>query len=186
MDKAYVDKILSFLQDNYIKYLFGKYLEEYNITYKQQNDWMLNRTKTNDYYNMMQEDSLINFLKEVYAKELFNLNEEDHADFHVDPIKKQYIYIHFKKFNELYKDFCKGNNRNPQKITNITKQLTSTYKTIFDKAYVKKRKFHHIDLFKLGDFLNLNNIKNNYNGFEKIDEKNEIIINENQGIIEEI
>ncbi len=172
-DKAYVDKILTILQDNYVKYLFGKFLENYNITYKQQNDWMLNRTKTSDYYNMMQEDSLKNFLKEIYANELFNLNEEAHCDFHIDPINPQYIFIHYKKFNDLYKEFCIENNEKPQKMTNINKQLISTYKTIFDKSYIKKRKMYRIDLFLLGEFLNLKKIKNNYNDKEK--EKEEII-----------
>jgi hypothetical protein len=173
LDKAYVDKILTILQDNYVKYLFGKYLENYNITYKQQNDWMLNRTKTSDYYNMMVEDSLKNFLKEIYANELFNLNEEAHCDFHIDPINHQYIFIHYKKFNDLYKEFCAENNEKPQKMTNIYKQLRTTYKTIIEVEKKKKLKFYRIDLFELGEFLNLNNIKNNYNEKEK--EKKEII-----------
>ena len=183
-DKAYVDKILTILKDNYVKYLFGKYLEDYNIKYKQQNDWMLNRTKTSDYYNMMVEDSLKNFLKEIYANELFSLNEEDHCDFHIDPNNNhQYVYLHFKRFNELYKEFCKGNNENPQKITNITKQLTSTYKAVFDNAYIKKRKFHRINLFALGEFLNLDNIKNNYLEEEETEEEE---TDEESIIIEEI
>jgi hypothetical protein len=187
-NKEYIDQILTILGDNYVKYLFGKFLEEYKITYQNHNDWMLNRSKTNDYYNMMVEDSLKNFLKEIYANELFSLNEEDHCDFHIDTDNKQYIYLHFKRFNDLYKEFCKENAEKPQKITNINKQLTSTYKTVFKTCYKKKkRKFYRIDLFVLGDFLNLNDIKNNYNGFkqEKIEE---IIDNEEkkEEIIEEI
>jgi len=175
LDKAYVDKILTILQDNYVKYLFGKHLEEYKITYKQQNDWMLNRTKTSDYYNMMQEDSLKNFLKEIYANETFNLTEEDHCDFHIDMNNKQGIYLHFKKFNDLYKEFCGENNEKPQKLTNIYKQLTSTYKTVIKIERKKNRKFYRVNLFALGEFLNLNNIRNNYNNFEKKAESIEII-----------
>ena len=139
---------------------------------------MLNRTKTSDYYNMMVEDSLKNFLKEIYANELFNLNEEAYSDFHIDSIDHQYIFIHFKKFNDLYKEFCVENNEKPQKITNIFKQLTSTYKTIFEIERKKNRKFYRINLFELGDFLNLNNIRNNYNNQEKKKSEKEEIIEE--------
>ena len=134
---------------------------------------MLNRTKTSDYYNMMVEDSLKNFFKEIYANETFNLTEEAHSDFHIDPINDQYIFIHYKKFNDLYKEFCAENNEKPQKLTNIYKQLTSTYKTVVEILKKKKLKFYRIDLFELGEFLNLNNIRNNYNNKEK--EKKEII-----------
>jgi hypothetical protein len=127
---------------------------------------------------MMQEDSLKNFLKEIYANETFNLTEEDHCDFHIDQNNQQNIYLHFKKFNDLYKEFCGENNEKPQKLTNIYKQLTSTYKTVIEIERKKNRKFYRINLFALGDFLNLNKIRNNYNDFEKEKIKDKEIIEE--------
>jgi DNA-binding ferritin-like protein len=181
-DKNYIDLIQTLLKDNYVKYLFGKYLEEYNITYHNPNDWNQNRTKTPDYYNMMIEDSLKNFLKEIYANDILNLLEEDFSDFHLDQNDKKFILIHHKKFNELYKEFCKENNEKIEKISNVHKQLTSTYKKIFKIKKVKNRKYHHVNLFELGIHLNLNKLINNYNLYtdpnyisEKIDETKNII-----------
>lgn len=195
LDKVYVDMIQNILKDNYIKYLFGKYLENYDITYHNPNDWNQNRTKTSDYYNMMVEDSLKNFLKEIYANETYYLMEEDHDDFHIDENDSKYILIHHKKFSDLYKEFCKDANERPQKMTNINKQLTSTYKSIFSikKSGKGSRKFHRIDLFKLGEYLNLKNIENKYNGYKKILTPEEILMEieekkyiEENPIIEEI
>jgi len=181
-DKKYVDKIQSILKDNYIKYLFGKYLENYKITYHNPNDWNQNRTKTSDYYNMMVEDSLKNFLKEIYANETYYLMEEDHDDFHIDENDHKYILIHHKKFSDLYKEFCKDANEKPQKMTNINKQLTSTYKSIFTikKSGKGSRKFHRINLFRLGEYLNFKEIENKYNGFKKVICEDEIDINEDE------
>ena len=72
-------------------------------------------------------------------------------------------------------------------MTNINKQLTSTYKSIFTikKSGKGSRKFHRINLFKLGEYLNFKNIENKYNGYKKILTEEEKLMEIEEEVIKE-
>lgn len=166
-DKKYIDEMQDIMNDNYVKYLFGLYLENYQVKYKNPNDWYLNRFKSEDYYNMMSEDPLKNFLKQIYSGDYINIEEEDPNSIKIDEENKECILIHYNKFTDLLKDFCIDNGEKKPKIMNVNKQLTSTYKEIIINCHIKRRKFYKIDLFKLGEFLNQQKIQNNYNNYKQ-------------------
>jgi len=173
LDKIYIDEIQKIMNDNYVKYLFGKFLNDYEIKYNNPNDWDINRTKTEDYYNMMSEDPLKNFFKHIYSGEYINIEEEDSNQIKLDEEDKECLLIHYNKFTELLKEFCADNGEKKPKIMNVNKQLTSTYKDIITNFYVKRRKYYKLNLFKLGEFLNQEIICNHYNKYikdEKIEE----------------
>jgi len=166
-DKNYVDEIQEIMNDNYVKYLFGKYLEEYEIKYNNPNDWNINRYKNEDYYNMMSEDPLKNFFKQLYNADYINIEEENSNDVKIDENDKEFLLIHYNKFTDYLKEFCKDNGEKQPKIMNIKKQLTSTYKHIISEKRLRKRKYYKINLFLLGEFLHQKEIKNNYNGYTR-------------------
>lgn len=170
-DKDYIDKIQSILNNNLIKYLFGQYLENYNITYNNPNDWNENRYKTQEYYDMMIEDSLKSFIKQIYFGEYINIDEEDPKDIKLDENDKKSIFIHPERFKKLFQEFCNDNGERKPRMVDVIKKIGSTYKEFITTGIrVGRRKMYKFDLFKLGKFLNQTDDKiiNNYNKFKLI------------------
>lgn len=165
-DKEHIDRIQRILSDNKIKYLFGCYLANYKITHTNPNHWNENRYKTQEYFDMMVEDSLKSFIKQIYFGEYINIDEEDPKDCKLDENNPQCILIHPNRFKSLFQEFCNENGEKKPKMMDVYKKMGTTYKEFIEsKVQVGRRKMYRIDLFKLGKFLNQpsEKIMNNYN-----------------------
>ena len=176
-DKDYIDKIQKILKDNIIKYLFGQYLANYEIKYNNPNDWNENRYKTQEYYDMMVEDSLKSFIKIIYFGEYINIDEEDPKDIKIDINQKNILYIHPERFKKLFQEFCNDNGERKPRMVDVIKKIGSTYKEFIQTGVrVGRRKMYKFDLFKLGKFLNQTDdkIMNNYNKFKMIGDNDDI------------
>ena len=110
-DPNYVKKLLSIMDDPYIIYLFGDYLEKVQIPFQKLNDWETNRPLTADYFTMRSEDPITEFVRDLLklegivldhldTMEYFNLNQIDHDTFgdeHVG-LSKETLYQLFVRF----------------------------------------------------------------------------------------
>lgn len=171
-DKNHIDRIQNILKDNVIKYLFGCYLSKYEIKYHNPNHWNENRYKTPEYYNMMVEDSLKSFIKQIYFGEYINIDEEDSKDLKLDEEEKQCLFIHPNRFKTLFQEFCNDNGERKPKMMDVYKKMSTTYKEFIDsKVRVGRRKMYRFDLFKLGKFLNQpeDKIMNHYNKYRLVE-----------------
>ena len=165
-DKEHIDRIQKILSDNVIKYLFGQLLANYEVRYTNPNHWNENRYKTQEYYDMMVEDALKSFIKQIYFGEYINIEEEDPKEVKIDEKNPHCLFIHPDYFKKQFKQFCEDNGERKPRIVDVNKKINSTYKEFIEsKVQVGRRKMYRFNLFKLGKFLNQeeHKIMNHYN-----------------------
>jgi len=159
-DNDYVKYLLECLNDLEVIYLFGKYLENYEITFRTQHDWEINRPLTKDYYMMREANPIEQFLKDFVKLE--SVSVEHIGGIEYMQINKQYkqygdeyIAIHKTLFYKLYCEFYEENNCTYRKYKNKA-TFISVLKTKF-KAEMRVRKilelsckeYYEINLKKL-------------------------------------
>ena len=149
-NRKYIKKLERVLEDKHIIYLFGKYLEQYDITYKKTSEWIENRVLTEDYYTMMSEDNITSFLKEFLTlegdlglEELENyeymINDEDDTIM----IKKDTFYKKYKEYT-TENSFGKAKGKN-----NFYKAVMMAYKECFMVSKKCGKQYFKVDLQKM-------------------------------------
>ena len=155
-NKRHVDKLQEVLESKYAIYLFGKYLEQYEVIYKRPNDWIEARPLSQDYYNMMTKESSSEFVKEFIKLENIQVDELTEAEYIVNydaPTEEEQDHVMIKKnvLYKLYKEYHANNfNGKPKNVGNFNTIMLGNYKNKDDKAnYVSIYKSGNKQFFKI-------------------------------------
>ena len=103
-DQIYVNNLLRILDDKYVIYLFGKYLEVINIPFVKLNDWQDNRPLNKEYFLMMTEDPITSFLKDFIKLETVSLVDfsvyeyQSNKDENTVSISKECLYRIYSRY----------------------------------------------------------------------------------------
>ncbi len=127
MDDELVDLIDNLMDDKKMIYLFGKYLENYEIKFQSRREWIKNRPLTETYYNMVVKESVPSFIECI-------INEDDYFQ---DSLYLNHTLSFYKTDNNMsipidylygfYKEYCEECNNTPFKKDNFKKQIKSIF-----------------------------------------------------------
>ena len=142
-------------------YMFGKFLAQYNITYKKPSEWISNRHKTEDYFSMMSEDSITEFLKEFLTLDCISMDEVEHTEYLVN--ENDTVLVKKDTYHKLYKEYhTDNNNGKPKGKNNFYKALNMTYKDAITTVRQKTKQYFKINLKLLWKQLGLKEEYLNY------------------------
>jgi hypothetical protein len=156
-DIDYIKKLEDILEDPYTIYQFGKYLEDLQIPFKRTNEWIKARPLTEDYFAMMSEDSVDQFLKDFVKLESIETDHLESGDYLYDNLEKTdkdcVFVVKDTFYRKLFKPFHDDNNSGIKckGRTTFYNYLESNYKDIISKKKFKgvKKEFFKINLRKL-------------------------------------
>ena len=166
-DKNYVNRLEKFYNSKKMIYMFGDYLRNFKIPYQKRNGWIKNRPRTKAYEQMIYNDSIKQFLKDmVNCEDIFEneLDIRNHIHFNM---KENEIRLNYNIFYDYYSKYCLDNNeKGIFKKSNFFKQLLLRYRCI-KKCKISGKVHYKFDLQLLkielkieGDFEN--KYDNNY------------------------
>ena len=160
-NKDHIKRLEDVMKDKTMIYMFGKFLAQYNITYKKPSEWISNRHKTEDYFSMMSEDSITEFLKEFLTLDCISMDEVEHTEYLVN--ENDTVLVKKDTYHKLYKEYhTDNNNGKPKGKNNFYKALNMTYKDAITTVRQKTKQYFKINLKLLWKQLGLKEEYLNY------------------------
>ena len=150
-DMNYVNRLQEVMEDKTVVYLYGKYLENYKITMDRPNDWIRGRYLSEDYYNMMNEDSVDKFLKDLVKLDTLDMEHYGRDEYIPSIEDEEGNFILVKKdvfYSRLYKEYCRENDNGfTKQAAKFHKQISANYKReIKPDVRIGKRKYYKLNL----------------------------------------
>lgn len=141
-NKDDVDRYIKCINDPYVIYLFGKYLElQVESKYKKVREWTENRPLTDDYYRMRSGDIIDCFLTSLIDRDE---NVDIHpSDFKLNDNNKNKVIMSLDIMYELYKVYCDKNNNGKKKGKQaFDKHLDAQFKESMKKLPKSRKLFN--------------------------------------------
>lgn len=173
-----ISRLNKFYDNIKMIFLFGEYLTNYEIPYKNQDQWRDARPKTEIYKSLIKKDNVHNFLIAIYKNEIDTIDYKEGK-------KNKYLfrYIKEKDFYIDYKSYCESSKQKPFSRPNFLRKITNyEFISMKNSSNVKYYKLNlkklHSDLEIIGDFKEFHNPNNEISDDD--DDDDELISDEEE------
>ncbi len=160
-DEDVINKMDRIYENKKLIYLFGDYLNNYNIKFKTRNDWIKNKPITTCYKLFIYNDSVSSFLKDLYNKNDY-FDEYDIVQIIQNKLEGDIFKMKTKHFYQYYKNYCMECNLKPFQKGNFYKNIRTNYNFII-KVKNKGNDTFKIDMKKINKHFDIDiEYKNKY------------------------